>query len=110
VVGPEYLDVRVKATVHAVAGTGQAVGDRARLAVERFLHPLTGGPAGAGWPFGRHLHLGELLQVLAATEGVRYVTGLRLAAGDGPWGETAVAVPAQALVAAQVQIAVQEDA
>jgi hypothetical protein len=110
VVGPEYLRVGVKATVHATPGTGQQVGDAARKAVEAYLHPLSGGPAGTGWPFGRNLHPGEVLQVLAAADGVRYVTGLQLAANNGPWGERAVAVPARALVAAQVEIDVQEDA
>jgi hypothetical protein len=110
VLGPEYQKVRVRATVQAAPRTAAAVRRRAEEAVRDLLHPLRGGPSGAGWPFGRDVHPGELLQTLAAVEGVRYVSGLRLAAGDGPWGETAVRVAARALVAAETEIEVREDA
>jgi hypothetical protein len=110
VTGPEYQAVRVRATVHTTPGQGPAVGARARRAVETFLHPLRGGAAGTGWPFGRDVHPGELLRALAGVDGVRYVTGLELAAGDGPWGEAGVGVPARALVAAAIDVSVREDA
>jgi hypothetical protein len=34
------------------------------------LHPVHGGPDGTGWPFGRSLHVRELVGVLGAVRGV----------------------------------------
>jgi hypothetical protein len=111
VVGPQYQPVRVQAAIHVAAGTGAAVLPQATAALTTFLHPLGGGPAGNGWPFGRPVHPGELLHVLSAVPGVRFVTGLQLAAGNGPWGETGIAVGQLALVeAAHLSLTVQEDA
>src|SRR5262249_14060255 len=53
VTGPEYQTVRVRATIHTSPGQGAAVRKRAEQVVETFLHPLRGGVAGTGWPFGR---------------------------------------------------------
>ncbi len=99
VVGPEYATVRVQATLHASSNQVTAVRTAAADAVRAFLHPTRGGPTGTGWPFGRDVHTGELMRILAGVKGVRYVTGLRLAGADGVWTEEAVGVPAQALVA-----------
>jgi hypothetical protein len=72
--GPTYVDVMVAATVVAADGA-----DHARLetdvehAVRRFLDPLTGGPAGRGWPFGRDVHRAEVMQVVSAVPGVDLV-------------------------------------
>ena len=85
VVGPSYLDVSVRATVRALRS---ADADRVRAAVasalDGFLDPLTGGPAGRGWPFGRDVYRSEILQVIDAVPGVDHVLALSLAgrAGD----------------------------
>ena len=63
--------------------------------MREFLHPIRGGSSGAGWPFGRDVHAGELMRILAGVSDVRHVTGLCLAAGDGDWTEGAVSVPAK---------------
>lgn len=99
VVGPEYATVRVRATLHASPNRVASVRAAAAVAVRDFLHPTLGGPTGLGWPFGRDVHPGELMRVLATVTDVRYVTELRLAGADGVWSEEAVGVPARSLVA-----------
>ena len=52
----------------------------------RFLNPLTGGPEGKGWPFGRDLFLSDVYQALQGTEGVAYIRNVELYAA-APGGE-----------------------
>ena len=49
-------------------------------AIERFLDPLTGGPDGDGWPFGRRVYVSELHELLRALREVDHVADLRLSA------------------------------
>jgi hypothetical protein len=42
-------------------------------ALERFLHPLTGGSDGQGWQFGRSIYVSEIYQLLDNLPGVDYV-------------------------------------
>ena len=93
------------------SGTATGVGPQAEKAVTDYLHPLRGGPQGNGWPFGRSVHPGEILKCLQNVPGARFVTGLQLAAGAGPWGADPIPVGRLSLVApAGVLIDVQEDA
>jgi predicted phage baseplate assembly protein len=71
VAGPEWIAVRVEATVTpASLAEADAVGARVRAALERFLHPLTGGPQGQGWAFGRKPHRSDLFALVMAVDGV----------------------------------------
>jgi predicted phage baseplate assembly protein len=100
VTGPTWVEVTVRARLKAVVGREPAaVADAARAAIDAYLHPLTGGRVGRGWPFGRDVYRGEILGVLDAAHGVDYVVELELV---GPDGETCgnVCVPPTALVAA----------
>ena len=57
VAGPEWIKVTVSVTVVPRSfADADGVGSRVRAALERFLHPLTGGPDGQGWAFGRKPH------------------------------------------------------
>ena len=47
-----------------------------------FLNPLTGGPEGAGWPFGRPVQVGEVFAVLQRVRGVDLVEDVRLFGAD----------------------------
>jgi hypothetical protein len=47
-------------------------------ALYRQLHPLHGGPDGAGWPFGRTVQAGELLVAAQRVAGVEAVEDLKL--------------------------------
>jgi hypothetical protein len=80
VVGPRYLHVSLRAVVatlpDADAGrTHLAIAERVR----KFFDPLPGGgPEGAGWPFGRALHLSELYEQCQKVEGVDYVRDIQV--------------------------------
>lgn len=53
-------------------------------AIESFLDPLSGGPAGTGWPFGRSVYVSELHELLRSLAEIDHVADLRLAAAPGP--------------------------
>src|SRR6185369_9664413 len=74
VVGPDWLQVDVQAEVvprelEAVTDVHTAVLGRLRA----FLHPLTGGPDGEGWDFGRKPHRSDLYALIEDTPGVDHV-------------------------------------
>ena len=83
VTGPHYVEVSVR-TVLATLPRVNA--DRVRAAAEqalyRFLHPLTGGPKGRGWPFGRDVYQSEILRLLDLIDGVDHADEIDLVA-DG---------------------------
>ncbi len=83
VVGPEYVVVTVRARVRAcpLVDLAQLRRDLTE-SVDAFFHPLTGGPAGQGWPFGRDVYRSEVLQVLDDTEGADHVLLLEFIRGD----------------------------
>jgi hypothetical protein len=79
VAGPDYARVGVRATLRLLPGArSDAVIVAGNDAVERFLHPVTGGPLGRGWPFGRPVRRSEVLQLLDELPGVDRVEGLVL--------------------------------
>jgi hypothetical protein len=45
----------------------------ATMALQAFLHPLSGGEDGQGWPFGRAVYVSELYRLLDGVSGVDYV-------------------------------------
>lgn len=100
VLPPVYFEVGVSAVVVPRApDEGGAVVSAARRALARFLHPLTGGPGGAGWPFGRSVYLSDVAALLEKLEGVDHARDLSLTVGGAPAGDV-VAVPPDRLVAA----------
>jgi hypothetical protein len=74
VVGPRYVPLTVRATLYlrpeAKAPEVRAAASRA---VRSHLHPLRGGPDGRGWPFGRSVHVSELISLLSGVPGVGFV-------------------------------------
>jgi hypothetical protein len=100
VTGPDYLPVGVDVTV-APRDPQQAgpVERRVRAALKRFLHPLTGGPDGLGWSFGRDVYLSDVAALLESVKGVDYVKSIRLLLQDAPQGER-VPVPTDRIVVA----------
>ena len=84
VIGPSYLEVAAQARVKACAGVNKAELQRRVVAsLDRFFHPLMGGPDGKGWPFGRDVFRSEVLQVIDETGGVDHVFSLELTANGG---------------------------
>jgi hypothetical protein len=56
-------------------------------ALERFLHPLSGGADGTGWRFGRRPHRSDVLAGIESLAGVDHVRALAVAERverDGP--------------------------
>lgn len=100
VAGPDYWPVDVTVTVVAKSpGDAEMVERRVREALARFLHPLTGGPEGTGWPFGRDLYQSDLAAVVEGVAGVDYMEGLQLAQKGSPRGEH-ISVPGHCMVSA----------
>ena len=79
VAGPEWVRVTVKATVvPATLDNADAVAERVRMAFARYLHPLTGGPKGEGWAFGRKPHRSDLFALVESIDGVDHVRTLEV--------------------------------
>lgn len=79
VVGAGYARIGVRATLRLRPGARpDAVIVAGTSVVRRFLHPVTGGPSGRGWPFGRPVRRSEVLQLLDELSGVDRVEGLVL--------------------------------
>jgi hypothetical protein len=77
VAGPEWIEVTVTATVVVTSvEAADPAGDAARTALQRYLHPLTGGPDGQGWALGQRPHGSALSALLAAVQGVDHVGSL----------------------------------
>lgn len=80
---PVYQGVTVVARLSARAGDEpDQVRDAALAALFRYLHPLHGGPEGAGWPFGRPVQYGEVFGVLQGVVGDALVEEIRMFAAD----------------------------
>lgn len=81
VVGPRYLEVAVRAKVRVLPNASTLrVRDQVSAAIDAFFNPITGGPDGTGWPFGRDVYRAEVLQVVDETPGVDNVISLDLVA------------------------------
>jgi hypothetical protein len=100
VIGPTYLPLGVRAFVSPIrAHDAGTVKTRALSALLTFLQPVTGGPEGRGWAFGRDVFLSDVARLLRAVEGVDYVRNLELLVGSVVVGER-VPVPPDRIVAA----------
>ena len=76
---PRYRGVTVVARL--VARTRlrtDEVRQRSLAALYAFINPLTGGPDGTGWPFGRPVVRGEIFGLLQAVQGVDVVEDVRV--------------------------------
>jgi predicted phage baseplate assembly protein len=80
---PIYMGVTVVARLRARPGV-QAAGLQAAAveALNRYFHPISGGPEGDGWPFGRPVLAGEVFGVLQRLRGTELVEDVRLFAAD----------------------------
>jgi hypothetical protein len=98
--GAAYLPVGAEVLVAAVsADDAGPVAERARAALARFLHPLTGGAGGEGWGFGRDVYLSDLAAAIERVPGVDYARELTLTLDGTPQGER-VRVPVDRIVVA----------
>jgi hypothetical protein len=93
VVGPTYVTIAVRATVRARAGADpERVRQEVVARLDGLLDPLTGGPNGRGWPFGRDVYRSEILQAIDGVAGVDHVLSLSMTrdAGGDQWGNIGV--------------------
>jgi hypothetical protein len=85
VIGPNYLELTVTASIVLMTGaSATATPLKVVAALNAFFDPLTGGPAGDGWPFSREVVRAEVMAVIAGTDGVDHVASLSLSADGGP--------------------------
>jgi len=82
VTGPTYTEVAVRTRVqgHRLASAAE-LRTRVARALDGFLDPLGGGPAGGGWPLGRDVYRTEVMQVIDDIPGVEHVVELELVTG-----------------------------
>jgi predicted phage baseplate assembly protein len=90
---PLYMGLTVEARVQAGARSDpKRVEEEALRALYRYFNPVTGGPTGDGWPFGRPVHGGETFWVLQQVPGVLYVAEAKLYPSNPITGQRGEAV------------------
>jgi predicted phage baseplate assembly protein len=87
--------VRLRVSAHADA---EAVRAAVEARLFAFLNPLTGGPDGEGWPFGRDLFVSDVIACLLAVPGVDFIRSVELYPvsydrGEFTRGEAAQEIP-----------------
>lgn len=77
-VAPTYVSIAVvvRAELSGSVRAGE-VEASLRMALSRYLHALSGGPEGDGWPFGATLYQSQIGALLAGVPGVRTLPLLR---------------------------------
>lgn len=86
---PYYQGVSIAARLlRSDARPKNAVEDRARELLYRFVHPLTGGVDGTGWPFDADLHSSTVAELLESVDGVAKATEVFLFDYDLRGGRT----------------------
>jgi predicted phage baseplate assembly protein len=87
----KYVGVIVVARLRARPGVRPARLQTAAIeALNRYFHPISGGPEGGGWPFGRTVFAGEVYTVLQRLSGTDLVYEARVSAvgvNDGVRGQ-----------------------
>lgn len=90
---PVYQGITVVARIRARRRINpQQLQAEAIEALYRYFHPITGGLDGAGWPFGRPIHVGEVYSVLQGLPGTELVEDARLFPADPITGRRGEAV------------------
>jgi hypothetical protein len=79
VVGPLYVKVALDVEVRLTAlDNTEAVKKAIHEVLQQFLHPLTGGFDGRGWPFGREPHRSDFYALLEEVPGVDHVQSMKV--------------------------------
>jgi hypothetical protein len=82
--GPVYKDIYVSVGLEIMAGRASApVIDAVRDELRAFLHPLTGGRDGLGYPMDTPVLQRELEAIVTRVDGVKLVSGLLLGGATG---------------------------
>ncbi len=108
VVGPTYLPIGVSAIiVPRHAGDAGLVEHAAADALAHFLHPLTGGPDGEGWPFGRSVFASDVAAILEDLTGVDHIEQLQLQTDNVAVGDVVKVPPDRMVVAGPLRLTVR---
>lgn len=80
---PRYQGITVVARLRASPrASASRLVETALSALFRYFNPLTGGPDGTGWPFGRPVHVGDVYALLQRLTGCEFVEDARLFGAD----------------------------
>ncbi len=82
--GPRYLPIRVNAAVRVwqraldsrLIASSEQVKKEITAKIERFLHPLLGGPQGRGWAVGEDVVISDLLEFIKLDSRIGFVEEL----------------------------------
>jgi uncharacterized phage protein gp47/JayE len=97
--GPSYLEVGVSVDVFVNSiDVASEVEREVRRKLNAFFHPLTGGPEGLGWDFGRDISASDIYALVEDVNGVDHVENLKFSY-NGTTGEDTVEVERDYLVA-----------
>jgi predicted phage baseplate assembly protein len=85
---PVYRGITVVAKLRARPRVNPTrLQEEALQALNEYFHPITGGPDGTGWPFGRPINVGEVYSVLQGLKGTETVEDARLFGADPVTGQ-----------------------
>jgi hypothetical protein len=92
--GPVYVAVGVLAHVSLSDRERiAAIESELRASLNRWLHPLTGGEQGQGWPFGASVCAAHIAGLIESTPGVDYATRVALRRDGANAGDTVTVGP-----------------
>ena len=93
---PAYQWVACKVKLRAAPGVERSQVDaEVLMRLYHYLNPLTGGPDGNGWPFGRSLFVSDVYQCLQGIPNVQFVRGVEMF--DAKAGGEAQGTPVESL-------------
>jgi predicted phage baseplate assembly protein len=91
---PVYRGITVVAKLKARSRVNPTrLQEEALLALYQYFDPITGGPDGVGWPFGRPINVGEVYSVLQGLRGTEIVEDARLFGADPVTGQRGQQTP-----------------
>lgn len=97
--GPSYVEIGVSTEVFVVSiDVASEVERQVRTKLDEFFHPLTGGPEGNGWDFGRDVSASDIYALLENIEGVDHLENLKFTY-NGTTGADIVEIEQDYLVA-----------
>ena len=80
--GPSYVEISVSVDVFVTSiDVVSEVEREVRTKLKAFFHPLTGGPEGKGWDFGRDVAASDIYVLLEEIKGVDHVENLKFTYG-----------------------------
>jgi predicted phage baseplate assembly protein len=89
---PDYRGITVVAKIQPRHRVNPAkLQEEAARALYAYFNPISGGPDGTGWPFGRPVQVGEVYSVLQALPGTQMVEDVRLFGADPITGQRGTA-------------------